>query len=94
MDIRGAALERCEDGGVDEADDRRDVVIGCEFLDGDVFVGGVFAGEHVEGETFSGFVEYALRLLGLLEEVGDLRERGDAGDDAGAEQAGDLVEHH
>ena len=63
-------------------------------LDGDVFVGVVFAGEHVEGEAFGGFVEHALRLLGLLEQVGDLRERGDAGDEARAEQAGDLVEHH
>ena len=54
----------------------------------------VVAGEDVEGEAFAGFVEDALRLLGFLEQVGDLRERGDAGDDAMAEQAGDFVEHH
>ena len=56
--------------------------------------GFVFAGEHVEGEAFAGFVEHALRLLGFLQQVGDLRQRGHAGDDAMAEQAGDLVEHH
>ncbi len=94
MDIRGAAFERGEDGGVDQADDGRDVVFGGDALDGDVLVGVVFAGEHVEGQAFAGFVEHALRLLGLLEQVGDLRERGDAGDQALAEQAGDLVEHH
>ena len=65
-----------------------------QLLDGDVLVGVVFAGEHIKGEALGGFVEHALRLLGLLEQVGDLRERGDAGDDALAEQAGDLVEHH
>ena len=54
----------------------------------------VFAGEHIEGEAFAGFVEHALRLLGLLQQVGDLREGGDARDDAMAQQAGDLVEHH
>ena len=94
VDVGGAAFERGEDGRVDETDDRRDVVIGRELLDGDVLVGGVFTGEHVEGKAFGGFVEHALRLLRLLEEVGDLRERGDAGDDARAEQTGDLVEHH
>ena len=94
VDIGSAALERGEDGGVDEADDGGDVVVRGELLDGDVFVGVLFAGEHVEGEAFAGFVEHALRLLGFLEQVGDLRERGDAGDDARAEQAGDFVDHH
>ena len=56
--------------------------------------GVVVAGEHVEGEALAGFIEHALRLLGFLEQVGDLRERGHAGNDAVAEQAGDLVEHH
>ena len=43
---------------------------------------------------FAGFVQHALRLLGLLQQVGDLRERGHAGNDAMAQQAGDLVQHH
>ena len=94
MDVGGAALEGGEDGGVDQPDDGADVFFAGELLDGDVFVGFVVAGEHIEGEAFAGFVEHALRLLGFLQQVGDLRERGDAGDDAMAEQAGDLVEHH
>ena len=36
------------------------------------------SGDDVEGEAFGDFVENALRLLGLLEQVGDLGERGDA----------------
>ena len=94
VDVGGAAFERGEDGGVDQPDDGADVFFAGQLLDGDVFVLVVVAGEHVEGEAFAGFVEHALRLLGLLEQVGDLRERGDAGEDAMAEQAGDLVEHH
>jgi hypothetical protein len=35
-----------------------------------------------------------LRLLGLFEKVRDLGEGGDAGDQAGAQEAGDLVQHH
>jgi hypothetical protein len=94
VNVGGAALERGEDGGVDQADDGADVFFAGQLFDGDVFVGVVVAGEHVEGEAFAGFVEHALRLLGLLEQVGDLRERGDARNDAVAEQAGDLIQHH
>ena len=51
-------------------------------------------GMHIEGQSLGRFVEHALRLLGLLEQVGDLGEGRDPGDDALAEQSGDLVEHH
>ena len=50
--------------------------------------------DHVEREAFAGFFQHALRLLGLLEQVGDLRERGNLGDDALAQQQADLVDHH
>ena len=94
VNVGGAALESGEDGGVDQADDGADVFFAGQLLNGDVFVGVFVAGEHVEGEAFAGFVEHALRLLGLLEQIGDLRERGYAGNDAMAEQAGNLIEHH
>ena len=95
VNVGGAALEGGEDGGVDQADDGADVLgLAGELLDRDVFVGVVVAGEHVEGEPFAGFVENALRLLGFLQQVGDLRKRGHARLDALPEQAGDLVEHH
>ncbi len=82
VNVGGAALESGEDGGVHQPDDGADVFFAGELLDGDVFVGVVVAGEHVEGEPFAGFVENALRLLGFLEQVGDLRERGHARNDA------------
>ena len=95
VDVGGAALESGEDGGVDEANDGADVFgFAGELLDGDVLVGVFVAGEHVEGEALAGFVEDALRLLGFLEQIGDLRERGDAGRDAVAEEAGNFVEDH
>jgi hypothetical protein len=41
MDVRGAAFEGVEDGGVDEFDDRGDV--------------GIASGEALDGEGSSGF---------------------------------------
>jgi hypothetical protein len=94
VDVGGAALERGEDGGVDQTNDGADVFFAGQLLNGDVFVLVFIASEHVEGEAFARFVENALRLLGFLEQVGDLREGGDAGEDAVTEEAGDFVEHH
>ena len=94
VNIGGAALESGEDGGIDQADDGADVFFAGQLLNGDVFIGVFVAGEHVEGKTFAGLVEHALRLLGFFEQVSDLRKRGYAGDDAVTEQPGDLVEHH
>uniref|UniRef100_E6QI37 Uncharacterized protein n=1 Tax=mine drainage metagenome TaxID=410659 RepID=E6QI37_9ZZZZ len=94
MDVRGAALERGKDGGVDEADDGAKVFIGGKLLDRDAFVRVFLAGDDVEGESFAGFIENALGLFRFLEQVGDLRERGDARLDAAAEEAGNLVEDH
>ena len=50
--------------------------------------------DDVKREAFAGFVQDALRLLGLLKDVGNLRERGDLGDDVLVEQEADLVDHH
>ena len=78
VDIAGAPLERVEDGGVHQLDDRRDVGIGGgQLVDGERFVGVAVVADHVEREALGDLFENALRLLGLLEQVGDLRERGD-----------------
>ena len=45
-------------------------------------------------EAFAGFFQHALRLLGLLQDVGDLLQRRDFGDDALLQQQADLVDHH
>ncbi len=40
VNVAGAALERVEDGGIDQLDDRRDVAVGGgELVDGERFVG-------------------------------------------------------
>src|SRR5438309_87105 len=94
VDVGGAALKRGEDSGVDKPDDRRNVAFAREPLDRDVLVGVVVAGEHVEGEALAGLFEDALALLGLFQQVGDLREGGYSDYEPLTEQAGDLVEHH
>ncbi len=38
VNIRGAALESGEDGGIDQADDGADIFFAGQLLDGDVFV--------------------------------------------------------
>ena len=50
---------------------------GGELVDGERLVRIVFFADHVEREAFGDFFQHALRLLGLLEQVGDLRKRGD-----------------
>ena len=73
MNVGGAALEGGEDGGVNETDDGADVFsLAGEFLNGDILVGVFVAGEDVEGEAFAGLVEDTLRLLGFLEQIGNL----------------------
>ena len=59
------------------------------------FVGAVLVfADNVEREAFAGFFQHALRLLGLLEDFADLRQRGNFGDDALAQQQADFVDHH
>ncbi len=73
VDVARAPLERVEDRGVDQLDDRRDVAIDrSEPVDGKRFFGVVFVAHDVEREAFGDFFEDALRLLGFLEEVGNL----------------------
>ena len=51
-------------------------------------------GDHVERKILAGFFQHALRLLRLLQNVGDLGEGGDLGHDAAAQQQADFVDHH
>ena len=78
VNIAGAPFERVEDGGIHQLDHRRDVGVGGgQLVDGERFVRVLFVADHVQREAFGDFFEHALRLLGLLEQIGDLRERGD-----------------
>ena len=66
-----------------------------ELLDGDGLVR-PFSSSRITSrrEAFGGFFQHALRLLGLLEQVGDLRERGHLGAQRLTQQQADLVDHH
>ena len=76
VDVARAPLERVEDGRVDQLDDRRDVAVGGrEAVDRQRLVLIVLVADHVEREALGHLFEHALRLLGLLEQIGDLRER-------------------
>src|SRR5262249_48265226 len=94
VDVAGAPLQRGEDGSVDQADDGAAVALGGEPLDGDGLVSSLVFADDVEDEALAGFFQYALGLLGLLEDVTDLRARRDFGDDPLAEQQTKLVDHH
>ena len=65
-----------------------------QLVDGEGFFGArgfVFADDL---EAFAGFFQHALRLLGLLENVVDLLQGRDFGEDALLQQQADLVDHH
>ena len=92
VDIAGAPLQRVEDGGVHQLDHRRDVAVGGQLVDGERFVLVLFVADDVEREAFGHFFEHALRLLGFLEQVGNLRERGDLDAQLLLQQDGQLVD--
>src|SRR5262249_49894435 len=96
VDVAGPLLKRGEDRGVVQADDRADVGgFRRDPVDVDVLIGrALFVANYVEHETFAGFIQNALRLLGLFQNVVDLVQRGDARFDAPLQQHSDLVDHH
>ena len=94
-ECRWRAAERGKDGRIHQADDRADVArrrgqLSIEIVSSPSLV---FAND-VEREPFAGFFQHALRLLGLLQDVADLLEGRNLGDDPLAEQQADLVDHH
>ena len=71
----------------------RDVAVaGGEAVDGERFVGIVFVADDIEREAFGDFFEDALRLLGLLEKVGDLGGGGDLDAQLLVEQEAEFVD--
>jgi hypothetical protein len=71
-----------------------DVFFAGQLFDRDILVRIFFPGKDVEGEALACLVEHTLRLLGLFEQVSDLRERCDTRENAVAEQARDLIKDH
>ncbi len=94
VNVGSAPLQRGKNRGIDQANDRARVAGGRQLVDGQrLFDAGVFVLAD-DGEAFTGFFQHALRLLGLFEDVGDLLQRGNFGDDALLQQQADLVDHH
>src|SRR4029077_19850650 len=77
VNVTGAALERGEDDGVNEANDRAHAGIARELVHGDVFVAVFFVANDLKGEAFGGLIENALGLLGAFQEIVNLRRSSD-----------------
>ena len=92
--VGGSPFQCGEDGRVHQPDNGADVFFARQLFNGNIFVGVFVARQHIEGQPLAGFVQHALRLLGLLQQFGNLRERRHARNDAMREQPGNLVEHH
>src|SRR5580698_4732354 len=95
VNVGSAPLQCGKNRGIDQADDRAGVGSRSgQLVDAERFFRArllVFADDL---EAFAGFFQHALRLLGLRQNVGDLFERRDLGDDALLQQQADLVDHH
>ena len=95
MNVTGPPLQSGKDRGIHQANDRADVALRGQPVDGNaVFAAGLVVRNHRQGEAFAGFFEDALRLFRLLEDLADLRQSGNLGQDALAQQQADLVNHH
>ena len=94
VNIRSAPLQRSEDGGIDEPDDRAGIARRCQLVDRQRLFGAgilVFANNL---EAFAGLFQHSLRLLGFFENVRNLLQRRNFGDDALLQQQADFVDHH
>ena len=94
VDVRRAPFERGEDGGVHQADDGADVFFRGELLDRNVFVGILFAGSTSKVRPSVASSSTRCDCSVFLSRSVIWRERGDTGDDALAQQAGDFIDHH
>src|ERR1700685_4563274 len=94
VNIGSSPLQRGKNRGIDQADDRAGVARRSQLVDGQRLFRArrlVFADNL---EALAGLFQHALRLLRLLQNVGDLLQRGYFGDDPLLEQQADLVDHH
>ena len=91
VNVRGPALDGVEDDGVDQLDDRRRFLLRDRVDRQRLFAVFVLADQR-HAEAFGGFVEDALRRLGLLQLVADGRRRGHPDLERSAEEKLQLVE--
>src|SRR5271166_4376743 len=88
VNVTGAAFEGGEDDGFNEANDWILRGVAREAIAGDGFVALDVVFGDLQGEGFGGLLEYALRLLGALEQIVDLALGGDFDGKLFAEQQG------
>ncbi len=91
VDVRRAALDRREDGGVHQPDHRADVAR--QPLDREVLVAALLVLEQLDLEALGGFLQHALRALALLENRLDRGPRPDQHPQRRRQQHLQLVDH-
>ncbi len=79
VDVTGAAFESGINDRIHQANDRVYTRIARQFVHGYGFFG-LLIGDHLEREPFGGLVENALRLLGALQQIANLRTGSDVDD--------------
>jgi len=94
VNIAGAALERGEDDGFDETDDRADgcVAAGQAIAGDGLFAFFFFLGD-LQSKGFGGLLQNALRLFGALEQVRDLTASGNFDGKLLAQEQRKLIAH-
>src|SRR4029077_18615407 len=94
VNVGSAPLQRRKNRGIDQPDNRTGVARRRQLVDGKGFFGACGLVLANDSEAFAGLFQHALRLLGLLQNVRDLLQRGNLGDDTFAQEQADLVDHH
>ena len=91
VDVAGAALERRENHGIHQADDGAHAGFARELLHRNIFVAVFLVADDLQREPFGGLIQHALRLLGALQQIANLRSGGDADLQALAQQEREFV---
>src|SRR5438132_9616221 len=78
VDVTGAALERREYDGLDEAHHRAGGAIASQAVAGNCLFAFLFFLGSLKSESFRGLLKHALRLLGAFQNVADLARSSDA----------------
>ena len=74
VNIARPPFERVENGRIHQLDNRRDIsFVRGQLVDREILIGVLIVADNVERKAFGDFFEHALRLLGFLEQIGNLR---------------------
>ena len=76
VNVTRAPFERGKDYGVHQTDNGAHAGFARELLHGNIFFAVLFVADNLERETFGRLIENALRLLGALQQIANLRSGG------------------